>query len=108
LTEQGAKIVAVTLGEDGCIICERNSSTIIPTPKLPPEKIVDSTGAGDAFAAGFIFGMLQRKPMADAALCGNLAARSCIQVLGARGGILNKKELLKNFNKFSKEIVYDK
>jgi ribokinase len=108
LTEHGAKTVVVTLGKDGCLICEQNSSTIIPTPKLPPEKITDSTGAGDAFAAGFIFGMLQGKPMTDSALCGNLAARSCIQVLGARAGILNKKELLKDFNKFSKEIVYDK
>ncbi|MCK5558979.1 MAG: hypothetical protein KAJ51_00235, partial [Thermoplasmata archaeon] len=59
-------------------------------------------------AAGLIFGMLQGKPITDAALCGNLAARSCIQALGARAGLLSREELLKDFNKFSKEIVYDK
>jgi sugar/nucleoside kinase (ribokinase family) len=82
-------------------------STIIPTPKLPSDKIVDSTGAGDAFAAGFIFGILHGKSLSHAALCGNLTARAAVQALGAQVGLLNKDELMREVEKYSKEIFHD-
>lgn len=107
LLAQGAKCVIVTLGEDGCLVNDYNNSTIIPTPKLPPDKIVDSTGAGDAFAAGLIFGILHGKSIPHAALCGNLTARAVVQALGAQVGLLKKDELMREFDKYSKEIFHD-
>lgn len=107
LLDQGAKCVIVTLGEDGCLVNDHNNTTIIPTPKLPPDKIVDSTGAGDAFTAGLIFGILQGKSLPHAALCGNLTARAAVQALGAQVGLLNKEELMREFDKYSKEVFHD-
>jgi ribokinase len=107
LLNHGAQRVAVTLGEEGCLVNDNNNHKIIPTPKLPPDQIVDSTGAGDAFAAGLIFGMLHGKSLPHAALCGNLTARAAVQALGAQVGLLNKDELMREFERYSKEIFHD-
>jgi ribokinase len=104
LVENGCHVVAVTLGKEGCYIYDDKTSATVPTPELPKDKIVDSTGAGDAFAAGLIYGLLRGKPLLEAALLGNLAARACVRGLGARFG-LPEEGLLKNeFEKYSKVI----
>jgi len=59
---------------------------------------VDTVGAGDAFAAGFLFGLLQRKY--DLPACGALghtAAGFCLTELGARKGLPTKQDLLTRF-----------
>ena len=56
LCEMGPEIAIVTLGEQGCVVCD--STGIQKFPAFPVE-VIDTTGAGDAFHGAFIYGMLQ-------------------------------------------------
>ena len=53
-------------------------------PAAPVERVVDATGAGDLFAAGFLFGLARGRDHRTAARLGALAAAEVIQHLGAR------------------------
>ena len=50
----------------------------------PPETVVDTTGAGDAFAAGYFYGLLQNKPTEEDIKLGHKMAKNVIQQVGAR------------------------
>lgn len=102
LVDNGCTNVIVTLGDKGCFICNNEMQSIIPTPKLSPDKIVDSTGAGDAFVAGLVFGLLNEMTLQHAALLGNLAGRYCLQAFGARQGVIDRGTLMAEFEKYSK------
>ena len=101
LVQAGCNHVVVTLSANGCLICTNDAELIVPTPELPKDKIVDSTGAGDAFTAGLIYGLLNDKPLHASAFYGNLSARACIQNLGARAGLHDKQKLESDFENFS-------
>ena len=53
LLELGAGSVVITLGADGVLLADRAGTTRVPAPLVPPEAIVDTTGAGDGFNAAF-------------------------------------------------------
>ena len=53
-------------------------------PAHPVEQVVDVTGAGDLFAAGFLFGHTRGKPLRQSAMLGSLAAAEIISHTGAR------------------------
>ena len=53
-------------------------------PAAPIDKVVDATGAGDLFAAGFLFGLARGRDHKTAAQLGALAASEVIQHMGAR------------------------
>lgn len=90
--DAGAEIVVVKLGEDGCYITDGDSEIRVPAF---PVKIVDTTGAGDAFNAGFIFAYLKGMELEKCGKIGNLVAACCIQHRGARRGLPNIKEIEK-------------
>jgi ribokinase len=91
LLDMGAQIVCVTLGERGCYIASRvGESQLI---EAYPTKVVDTTGAGDAFAAGFLFGLLQGKSITECGKLGNLVASFCIREYGCREGLPYKNAL---------------
>ncbi len=104
LVEKGCCTVAVTLGAAGCFIYDGRISSLVSSPKLPKNRIVDSTGAGDAFAAGLIFGLLNDRSLSDAAVFGNIAARCCIQGLGARTSLPDKRLLNSETRKYTKQL----
>lgn len=58
----------VKVGADGVIACQNGE--LMRCPALPVENVVDTTGAGDAFGAGFIYGTLRGYPTLDALRCG--------------------------------------
>lgn len=58
---------------------------------------VDTTGAGDAFAAGFLYGILKRKNPKECGQIGNLVAQFCISKVGAREGLPTLKELAQRY-----------
>ena len=73
------------------------NSAIISAYKV--KKVIDTTGAGDAFSAGFIFRFVQHlgydfKELKFNVEFGNLIAGRCIQKLGARKGIPSRNELM--------------
>ena len=59
-------------------------SGVESVPAAPIDRLVDATGAGDLFAAGFLFGLSRGKDHKTAARLGGLAAAEVIQHIGAR------------------------
>jgi adenosine kinase len=72
----------VTRSEKGCVVV--NKHMVETVPAAPIDKLVDATGAGDLFAAGFLFGLARGRDLATAARLGALAAAEVIQHIGAR------------------------
>lgn len=82
---KGAKSVIVKLGMDGCWL---ESSTFSGRIKAPQAEVIDTTGAGDAFAAGLIQALLQGYKIEDACWSANRAGAHIVGTLGAVGGWL--------------------
>jgi sugar/nucleoside kinase (ribokinase family) len=76
------RLAAVTLGADGALVVTPQGVERVPA--TPVETVVDTTGAGDLFAAGFLFGEARRMPHADCARLGALAAAEVISHIGPR------------------------
>jgi ribokinase len=81
LIKQGVQILAVKLGNRGCYVTDGKESRLIEPFRV---KVVDTTGAGDAFDAGFLFGLLSGKSLSDCGRIGNFVASRCIMKMGAR------------------------
>src|ERR1700693_2195830 len=77
-----AKLGVVTRSEKGCVVASKEGVTAVPA--FPVGKIVDTTGAGDLFAAGFLFGLVRGAGHEKAGRLGALAAAEVIQHIGAR------------------------
>jgi sugar/nucleoside kinase (ribokinase family) len=75
-------LAVVTRSEKGCVVASRDG--IAAVPAFPIEKMVDTTGAGDLFAAGFLFGLVRGVGYENAGRLGALAAAEVIQHIGAR------------------------
>jgi sugar/nucleoside kinase (ribokinase family) len=78
------KTVAITFGEHGSVIIHDGKGTEIRSLPAPREKIIDVTGAGDAYAAGVLYGLAREQPIA---VCGELGSRWAAEVIqhyGAR------------------------
>src|SRR6266478_8233006 len=76
------KLGVVTRSEKGCLVASKDG--VIAVPAFPIDKIVDTTGAGDLFAAGFLFGLVRGAGYENAGRLGALAAAEVIQHIGAR------------------------
>src|SRR6202140_2416872 len=76
------KLGIVTRSEKGCVVPSSDGVTAVPA--FPIEKMVDTTGAGDLFAAGFMFGLVRGAGVEAAGRLGALAAAEVIQHIGAR------------------------
>jgi adenosine kinase len=76
------KLAVVTRSEKGCVVVAGANAESVPA--APIAKLVDATGAGDLFAAGFLVGLARGADHKTAARLGALAAAEVIQHLGAR------------------------
>jgi sugar/nucleoside kinase (ribokinase family) len=75
-------IGALTRSEKGCVIARDGEIHVIDA--APVARVVDTTGAGDQFAAGFLYALTRGKPLDDCGRLGALAAAEVISHLGAR------------------------
>ncbi len=75
-------LAVVTRSEKGCVVLA--GGTPLPVPAAPVSAVVDTTGAGDLFAAGFLTGLVRGLDHAACAKLGALAAAEIIQHIGAR------------------------
>ena len=75
-------IAAITRSAQGCVVLEEGVMHAIPA--APVARVVDTTGAGDQFAAGFLYAMTHDKNLADCARLGAIAAAEVISHYGAR------------------------
>ena len=82
LLRADAKLAVVTRSEKGCVVVARDGVEAVQA--MPIEKVVDVTGAGDLFAAGFLVGHSHGKDHRTSARMGALAAAEVIQHIGAR------------------------
>ena len=88
LREAGALVI--TRGEDGSSVYE--SPTRVDVPALPPHRIVDPTGVGDAFRGGLMKGMAIGKSLKECAQLGTVAATYALEHLGGQSHAYTKKE----------------
>lgn len=72
----------VTRSEKGCMVVSVEDA--VAAPAFPVDKVVDTTGAGDLFAAGFLFGLARNLAYKQCGELGALAAAEVIQHIGAR------------------------
>ena len=75
-------LAAVTRGEHGCVVVHDGEATAVPA--APIKSLIDTTGAGDLFAAGFVAGLVRQLDHVSCAKLGGLAAAEIIQHIGAR------------------------
>ena len=90
ILDRGIGTVAVKLGSRGCYVSNASREFHIPAFAT---NAVDTTGAGDAFNAGFLYAVLNRKSLDECGRYGNAVASLCIQKSGARDGLPSKMEL---------------
>ena len=76
------EIGAITLGAKGSIVFKKQNQYNINSSKV--KKIVDTTGAGDLFASGFLFGLIKKRPIEECGTLGSKAAAEIIAYYGAR------------------------
>ncbi len=84
LREKGARRVVLKLGREGCLVANDKSTSHLPSVAT---EIVDTTGAGDCFDAGFIAGLVNGLDDVQAAELGNRTAAACIRNVGGAVGI---------------------
>ncbi|TET88086.1 MAG: carbohydrate kinase family protein [Dehalococcoidia bacterium] len=108
--EQGCHIVVTTLGNAETKLTRKTSRAtlvahilssegeyLIESKVKPAAPIVDTTGAGDAFAAGFLYGFLKGKDLRQCGFLGDIMARFCISKRGAREGLPSLAELSQEY-----------
>lgn len=83
LHDKGIEKVLITLGEKGAMVSYNGHNEIIPAFEAD---VRDTTGAGDAFAAGYLFGELKGFTPSESARIGNFFSKKCIGEIGARKG----------------------
>jgi adenosine kinase len=76
------KLAVVTRSEKGCVVVSRDGNEAVAA--APIDRLVDATGAGDLFAAGFLTGLARGQDHRNSARLGAIAAAEVIQHLGAR------------------------
>jgi len=91
LKKQGVKEVIVKLGEKGAGY--ENNGELVLFPAINVQKVIDTTGAGDCFLAGFLYSMAKNNNIAQAIKTGNLIASYSIQKKGASISFPVKSEI---------------
>ncbi len=79
---QDCEMAVLTRSEAGSLIVSSGETTEIPAD--PVSQVVDATGAGDLYAAGFLYGLARRLPLETCGRLGSLAAAEAISHIGAR------------------------
>lgn len=85
----GVKNVIIKTHEDGCYIKNKKETIIVPIFRgITP---IDTIGAGDNFAAGFISALVEGKSLVECGQFANVTASIAIQSIGATTGVKNRK-----------------
>jgi len=105
--ERGCNMVAVTLGRGlarqgktiTCYLSDGEQDCMIESVPSRAQKTLETTGAGDAFAAGVLYGLLRGKGLQDCGILGEIMARFCIEKTGSRAGLPTPEELAVSYRK---------
>jgi len=91
LREAGARVVVLKMGERGCYVQSEEESFYAPAYRVP---VADATGAGDAFAAGWIAGLVLGWDLRSTAKLANAVGACCVMAIGATAGLRSLQETL--------------
>lgn len=101
--EAGAKNVIIKLGAEGCLIAnKRIFSKYIPA--CPDTNCIDTTGAGDSFAAGFQHALLGKKSFIECAYYANACASVSVEAVGACTGVTSEKQVNDRVQRYGSNI----
>lgn len=91
LTKLGPKMVVLTNGKHGSYAIDERGKCFFR--EMAPGKAVERTGAGDAFASGFLAATVHGSGLPDAMQWGSLNAASVVAHIGAQAGLLTREEI---------------
>jgi ribokinase len=90
LLDLGVQVVAIKLGRKGCYVTNGKEKRIIDSFKV---SVVDTTGAGDAFNAGFLYGLIHNYNLFECGRLGNFVASRSVTKMGARESLPYERDL---------------
>ena len=93
--DMGVKHVVIKLGSDGSYVRNNKNEKGIIIPSYRIEKPVDTTGAGDSFCSGFLYGLSRGMDIVESARFGNAVGAHCVMATGASTGIKPYEEIKK-------------
>ena len=102
LVGAGAGCAVIKCGKKGCIIQTKDKCTEIPA--FPVAKVADSTGAGDSFVAGFLYGLSRGFSVEQCGSFGNAVASCTVEALGATDGVTSLEEPMARYKRLA-ELV---
>ena len=110
--KQGCKVVVVTMGkgvlyksiEAVCYIMSEENEYLVEAAQ-PDAQSLDTTGAGDAFATGFLYGLLNGKNLEECGHLGDVVAQFSVAKIGARQGLPTLNELAQRYRQlYNKQL----
>jgi len=90
------ELTAITLGEKGSLIVNKDETEFIKPFRFG--KVIDTTGAGDIFAGGFIHGLINNLSLNECGQIGSICAGHIVTQIGSRSKINLKKLISENIN----------
>lgn len=97
---RGLKNIVIKTGAKGCFL--KNANLRAQVPAWRGTKCIDTTGAGDNFAAAFIAALLDGRDFTESARYANAAASVCVESLGATDGVINREETDRRYREMVK------
>lgn len=94
-----AEVIITTLAEQGSRVYIPDDEIEIPAVK--PGEVVDPTGAGDAYRAGLIKGLIQRKNIAECAMMGSVCASFAVEHYGTQGYHFSLEEFQERLDRYN-------
>jgi sugar/nucleoside kinase (ribokinase family) len=88
----------IKLDSEGCLLYEKGNFSLIRS--IPEFQHVDSTGAGDAFLSGLMYGICHDRPIGESILMGNIMGGKCVSVVGCLNGGIGEAEFLDMFRRY--------
>ncbi|MCI5901388.1 MAG: carbohydrate kinase family protein [Blautia sp.] len=102
LLSLGVKNVIIKIGKKGCLV--KNSRERFIVPGYPKSNCIDTTGAGDNFASGFICGLLEGKSLKECAEFANCTASIAVEAVGATDGVKSREQVDERYREYLKLI----
>lgn len=96
LTECGVGTAVIKCGEKGCVLSDKHGIRRIPA--LSVKRCVDTTGAGDSFVAGFLFGLSNGWDAGKCAKFANATASCIVEDYGTSDGIHSLEDVMRRYN----------
>ena len=100
-----AEALVITKGESGCTILTRQVPEGTHVEAVPPHRLVDPTGVGDAYRGGFMMGMAEKAPLEVCARLGSVAATYALEHLGGQSHAYTWQEFRTRYEEHFGELT---